>query len=203
MKILDDEKDKLLDHEYDGIRELDNHMPRWWVWLFVFTIFFGEVYLIYFELTVGPNQDQEYAQEMAEAAIMYAPSEEEVEQAESFEWVLMQDEATLARGKEIFIGNGQLCYTCHGMEGQGGVGPNLTDAYWIHGCDVETIATNIKTGFPSKGMMAYGSNMKIQDEDLRALVNYIISMQGSEPANPKAVDMARAVPCETPMVAAN
>jgi cytochrome c oxidase cbb3-type subunit 3 len=203
MKIFDDEKDKLLDHEYDGIRELDNHMPRWWVWLFVFTIFFGEVYIIYYELTIGPNQHQEYAQEMAEAAIMYAPSEEEVAESASFEWVLMQDEATLARGKVIFVGNGQLCHTCHGMAGEGLVGPNLTDEYWMHGCDIESIATSIEVGFPAKGMMAYGSNVKIQDEDLRALVNYIVSIQGSEPANPKVVDMSRAVPCETPSMAAN
>ncbi|MDV7394368.1 cbb3-type cytochrome c oxidase N-terminal domain-containing protein, partial [Arthrospira platensis SPKY1] len=129
-------------------------MPRWWVWLFVFTIFFGEVYLIYYELTIGPNQDEEYAMEMAAAAIKYAPAPEEMEAAAAFEWVVMQDDATLQRGKEIYLGNGQLCHTCHGQAGEGLVGPNLTDEMWMHGCDVETIANNIKTGFPSKGMMA-------------------------------------------------
>jgi len=198
MDIYDDEKDKLLDHEYDGIRELDNHMPRWWVWLFVFTIFFGEFYLIYYELTIGPNQDEEYAQEMAEAAILYAPEEEELaEDAEPFEWVYMDDAETLAKGKEIYLGNKQLCQTCHGQAGEGLVGPNLTDNMWLHGCDVETIAENIKTGFPSKGMMAYGSNSRIPDEELRALVSYIVSLQGSNPANAKPVDEARAKPCET------
>lgn len=197
MKVFDDEKDKLLDHEYDGIRELDNHMPRWWVWLFVFTIFFGEAYLIYYELTVGPDQDQEYAMEMAEAAILYAPSEEELEEAAAFEWVYLDDAETLSKGKEIFTGNGQLCHTCHGMNGEGLVGPDLTDQYWLHGCDMESIASSIKIGFPAKGMMPYGSNMKIQDEDLRALVSYIISLRGTEPANAKAADMNRAVPCES------
>jgi cytochrome c oxidase cbb3-type subunit 3 len=202
MKILDDEKDKLLDHEYDGIRELDNHMPRWWVWLFVFTIFFGEVYLIYYELTIGPDQVEEYEAEMAQAAILYAPDEEEIdENAAPFEWAVMQDDATLARGKEIYLGNGQLCHTCHGQAGEGLVGPNLTDEVWIYGCDIETIAENIKTGFPSKGMMPYGSNTKIQDEDLRALVNYIVSLQGTNPPNAKPADAERAVPCDSPIAA--
>ncbi len=194
MKILDDEKDKLLNHEYDGIRELDNHMPLWWLWLFYFTIAFGVGYMAYYYLLGGPDQHEEYAMEMAEAAEKFKMDEPE-EGAPSFAWAFSDDPDVIARGQEVFMGMNNLCFTCHGNAGEGLVGPNLTDDKWISGCSAEAIATSIITGFPDKGMVPYGSGAPLPNEDVNALVSYIGSLQGTNPANPKAVDEARAVDC--------
>ncbi|MFN1834496.1 cbb3-type cytochrome c oxidase N-terminal domain-containing protein [Balneola sp. MJW-20] len=196
MKILDDEKDLLLDHEYDGIKELDNHMPKWWLWLFYFTIAFGVGYMGYYYVLDGPDQHEQYEMEMAAAAEQYNlnqptdPSEEA-----SFEWAYLQDQDRIAEGKELFMGTGNLCFTCHGSSGEGLVGPNLTDNLWIHGCSAEEIANSIITGYPDKGMVAYGSGAPISNEKVQSLVSYIVSIQGSNPPNPKPADTQRAVEC--------
>ena len=195
MKVFDDEKDKLLDHEYDGIRELDNHMPVWWLWLFYFTIAFGIGYMLYYYAFGGPNMFQEYEQEMAAAAEKYQLNEDPNQEAASFNWAYSQEPEVLAKGQEIFMGMNNLCFTCHGSAGEGLVGPNLTDEYWIHGCSAEEVATSISTGFPDKGMVPYGSGAPIANEDLNALVSYIASIQGTDPPNAKAIDENRAVPC--------
>lgn len=194
MNILDDEKDKLMDHEYDGIRELDNHMPLWWVWLFYFTIGWGFLYLLYYQITgVGPDQHEQYALEMAAAEKLYgSPDDESITQVS---WVFEEDEASLSRGKEVYLSTNNLCFTCHGNAGEGIVGPNLTDELWIHGCSAQDLAKNIADGFMEKGMMPYGSNTRISDEDMTDLISYIASIQGTSPANPKAVDESRAIEC--------
>ncbi|GAB5407945.1 MAG: hypothetical protein BalsKO_03100 [Balneolaceae bacterium] len=195
MNILDDEKDKLMDHEYDGIRELDNHMPVWWVWLFYFTIGWGFLYLLYYQFTdVGLDQHEQYAAEMAEAAEKYGSNEPGSDMT-AIEWEFEKDDASLARGKEVYMSTNNLCFTCHGNAGEGLVGPNLTDEFWIHGCSAEEMAMNIAAGFMDKGMMPYGSNATIPDSDMTDLISYIASIQGTSPANPKAVDEARAVEC--------
>ncbi len=131
MKILDDEKDKLLDHEYDGIRELDNHMPVWWLWLFYFTIAFGVGYVFYYEVFEwGPDQHEEYELEMAAAAEKYNLNENDAEPVtEAFAWNYSDDPAVIEKGREIFMSTNNLCFTCHGSAGEGLVGPNLTDDY--------------------------------------------------------------------------
>ena len=196
MKILDDEKDKLLDHEYDGIRELDNHMPLWWLWLFYFTIAFGVGYLTYYYVLGGPNQHEEYEMEMAAAMEKYGDPTDKLPAVDaSLSWAYSDDPDELARGKEIFMGTGNLCFTCHGSAAEGLVGPNLTDSMWLHGCSAEEVATSIINGYPDKGMVAYGSGAPMPTEDVQALVSYIGSLQGSNPANAKPVDAARAVEC--------
>lgn len=198
MKILDDEKDLLLDHEYDGIRELDNHMPVWWLWLFYFTIAWGVGYMVYYYMLGGPSQEELYEMEMAAAEEQYnLDSSGDVEpQGESdFTWAYLDDESRIAEGKEIFMSNGNLCYTCHGSNGEGLVGPNLTDELWIHGCSAEEMATSITEGFPDKGMIAYGSGAPMSNEKVQSLISYIASIQGTDPAGAKAADMSRAQPC--------
>ncbi len=196
MKILDDEKDKLLDHEYDGIRELDNHMPVWWLWLFYFTIAFGIGYLFYYEVFEwGPDQHEEYELEMAAAIEKYNLDEEPETVAEAFAWAFSDDTDIIEKGKEIFMGMNNLCFTCHGSAGEGLVGPNLTDNYWLHGCTPEEVAKSITEGFPDKGMVAYGSGAPMPNEDVNALVSYIGSLQGTNPPNPKAIDESRAIQC--------
>jgi cytochrome c oxidase cbb3-type subunit 3 len=197
MKILDDEKDLLLDHEYDGIMELDNHMPKWWLWLFYFTIAWGFMYLLYYQFTgVGLTQEEQYEQQVALAIEQYGLEPEGGNaSAAAIDWTLETDAASLENGKTIYMGMGNLCFTCHGGAGEGLVGPNLTDAYWIHGCSPSELAQSIAVGFPEKGMMPYGSGARISDEDMTDLISYIASLQGSKPANTKPTDMARAVEC--------
>ena len=110
----------------------------------------------------------------------------------------LTDEVSLAAGKAIFEGPKGLCYTCHRKDLGGQVGPNLTDEYWLHGCDLSTIVGNIRTGFPLKGMIPYGSGRRMSDEDLLQVASYVLSMQGTNLLNPKAVDPERAQVCETP-----
>jgi cytochrome c oxidase cbb3-type subunit 3 len=198
MKILEDEKDKLLDHDYDGIQELDNHMPVWWLWLFYFTIAFGIGYLLYYEvLGIGPDQHEEYKQEIAEAKMKFGDLDK-TEPAEEFEWTVLTNEEDLEAGKKYFHSATQLCSTCHGQNAEGMVGPNLTDEFWLHGCSIEEIAASIRHGYPSKGMQPYGSGARMSNDEVQQLASYIISLQGTEPANAKAPDMSRAKECEVP-----
>lgn len=195
MKVFDDEKDKLLDHEYDGIRELDNHMPGWWLWLFYFTIAFSVGYLLYYQvLGWGPTQEEEYAQEMAAAEALYGgPREDPIE---TYDWSVLMDKEAIAKGQELYMSNQQLCFSCHGAQGQGMVGPNLTDKYWLHGCTPKDIARSIINGFPEQGMLAYGGGNQISNKEVEYLVSYITSLQGSNPPNAKEPDLDRATECE-------
>ena len=198
MKILDDEKDLVLDHEYDGIRELDNHMPGWWLWLFYFTIAWGVGYMVYYYMLGGPSQEELYEMEMAAAEEQYNLDScgDVAPQGESdFTWAYLDEEARIEEGKEIFLSNGNLCYTCHGSNGEGLVGPNLTDDLWIHGCSAEEMANSIISGFPDKGMIAYGSGAPLPNQKVQSLISYIASIQGTGPAGAKAPDMNRAQPC--------
>lgn len=204
MKVYESEKEKLLDHEYDGIRELDNHMPFWWLWLFWCTIAFAVAYLFYYQiLGWGPTQYEEYEQEMAAAEAKFGSPGGQQPAAE-FTWTISEDEADIKAGKKLFHSPAQLCYTCHGGNAEGMVGPNLTDKYWIHGCTPGDIASSIINGFPDKGMLAYGSGTKISNEKVQQLASYIASLQGSEPANAKEPNMDRAQPCsEGPLAASD
>ena len=194
--IFDDERDKLLNHEYDGIQELDNPMPGWWLYGFYFTIALGVIYLLYYDVfRIGPSQSEEYQREMEIAAQMYGVDEAE----EALDFALLEvltDEESLAIGREVYINPAQLCVTCHGANAQGLVGPDLTNNYWKYGCDLESIMNSIKTGFPQRGMPAYGSGRRISDLDLHKMASYLISLRGSSPAGARPPDMSRSVPCE-------
>lgn len=195
MKVFDDEKDKLMDHEYDGIRELDNHMPAWWLWLFYVTIAFSVLYMLYYQvLGWGPTQHEEYQQEMAAAEARYG-SPEEQNPVEDYTWAVSTEDADIAAGKELYMASEQLCFTCHGNNAQGLVGPNLTDQYWMHGCQPKDIAASIINGYPDMGMLPYGSGTKMTNEEIQQLVSYIASLQGTEPADAKEADMNRTESC--------
>lgn len=204
MKVYKGEEDKLLDHEYDGIRELDNHMPFWWLWLFFISIVFAVLYLLYYQvLGWGPTQIEEYEQEVAVAEAKFG-SPEDNDAVDAFAWSISNEEEEIASGKELFMGSAQLCFSCHGNNAQGMVGPNLTDEYWIHGCKPADIAASIIHGFPDKGMLAYGSGTKINNEKVQQLVSYIASLQDTEPADAKEADTNRAQPCtEGPLAASD
>jgi cytochrome c oxidase cbb3-type subunit 3 len=193
-------KDELMDHDADGIQEYDNDLPRWWLYGFYFTIFCSVIYIYYYHMYTGKDwnvlwygargQVAEYEHSVKEAKITLA-SVGGASSGASLKYVLKTDAAALKRGEEIFNGSSNLCFTCHRQDLGGIVGPNLTDEYWIHGGTYKSVIKSIKSGYPDKGMMPYGSNAKLSDEDLMSLASYIVSKQGSNPASPKPVDPAR------------
>lgn len=193
MASNDQNRDRLLDHEVDGIKEFDNNLPRWWLYGFYLTIIWSVVYIVnYHVLQDGQTQKNEYEAEVAQAAQLY----KNAPKATSGKATLLTDAASLAKGKEIFTGTNNLCYTCHKADGGGMVGPNLTDDYWIHGCSLEQIMKNITTGFPEKGMLPYGSNNKLTDEQLLQVASYVISLHGTNPPDPKPIDPEREKKCD-------
>ncbi len=194
--ILSDEQDLLLDHEYDGIQELNNPMPPWWLYGFYFTIVLAIVYMLWYDVFGwGLTQEQEYEREVA-AAIERFDIQSEPEITINFaDLEVLTDEMSLIAGKALFLSPRNLCSTCHGVNAQGLVGPDLTNNYWKHGCDLEAIATSIAVGYPSMGMPAYGSGVRLSDEELLQLSSYIISLRGSNPEGAKAPNMARSVEC--------
>lgn len=183
------EDDKLMDHEYDGIRELDNHMPRWWVLGFYFTIAFAAVYLVYYHFAGGPLSAKEYEMEMAAAS----PKKAEQVQVADTKLKPLTDPAALAAGEKLFVS--QTCSACHNANLGGLVGPNLTDEYWMHGCDYTTVMANVSKGFTQKGMMPFGNGKPLAETELQQLVSYVFSKKGSNPAGAKAIDPEREKKC--------
>jgi cytochrome c oxidase cbb3-type subunit 3 len=174
-----------LDHNFDGIRELDNHLPPWWKWLFYATIIWAVIYLSVYHIAGSlPLSVDEYENELAKAeeqSRIYKASQPAAvidENALTF----TNDEAIIAKGKIVFVGN---CVACHRNDGGGNsIGPNLTDNYWLHGGGIKNVFTTIKNGVVEKGMPAWGKAMSPQD--VRDVAFYIMSLQGSQPQNGKA-----------------
>ncbi len=181
---VEDEKDILLHHDYDGIRELDNHLPPWWVNMFYLTIIFAVGYiLIYHVWEKAPLPAEEYDIAMAKAKAEIAAYQETQGNSidENSVKLLSGDASAIANGKAIFDAN---CMACHGAAGEGTVGPNLTDEFWLHGGSINDVFKTIKYGVPEKGMISWQSTIK--PKDMEDVSNYILSLQGSKPANGKA-----------------
>jgi cytochrome c oxidase cbb3-type subunit 3 len=179
---LEQEADIMLDHNYDGIRELDNNLPPWWKYGFYLTIVFAIVYLTHYHITkTGSLQIEEYNNELKQAEVAAAEyrktSTNLVDEANV---TLLTDAASLAEGKQIFETN---CVACHGPEGGGVVGPNLTDDYWLHGGSIKDVFKTIKYGYPEKGMIAWKENLS--PAQIAQVASYIKSLRGTKPANPK------------------
>lgn len=199
--IFDDEQDILMNHEYDGIQELDNPMPPWWLYGFYFTIALAVVYLLWYDvLGIGPSQSEEYQRELAAAEERFgADSDGDSGAGTSVDYATLEvltDQASLDAGRTIYNNPAQLCTTCHGANAQGLVGPDLTSDYWLHGCDLASLMTSVKTGYPQQGMPPYGSGNRLSDEELQQLASYLISLRGSNPEGAKPPDMSRAEQCE-------
>lgn len=167
------------DHEYDGIRELDNDLPPWWKWLFYLTIVFAIVYMIRLFVFEADDlvQQSEYNKEMAQAASL-APAPTSTN---AFEMKVLTDPTSLANGKAIFD---KICAVCHLPDGGGLVGPNMTDDYWIHGNTLEEMFNTVTNGVIEKGMIAYKDQYSPQQR--LEVISYILTLHGTTPATPKA-----------------
>lgn len=175
-----DQDPLLLDHDYDGIRELDNKLPRWWVWLFNFTILFAVFYLGYYHvLGKGRLMTAEYEAEMQVGNEIKARAVQEFENRMA-SLQPSADAALLAEGRDTFI---KLCAPCHREDGGGLVGPNLTDDYWIHGAGFTDTLKVIWNGVPSKGMVTWKGVLK--PNTIHAVGSYIHTLRGTNPKNPK------------------
>lgn len=193
--MSDDQKDPLRNPEVDGIRELDDALPKWWLYGFYGTIALAVAFVVNYHVLPTPLVSQksiaaEYQAAMDEAARLAANRP-----AGATGTVAFTDAANLAAGQAIFEGPRNLCHTCHRKDLGGLVGPNLTDALWRYGCSVDAVVQNVTTGFPPKGMLPFGSTQRLTDKELLQVVSYVMSRQGSNPANPKPVDPALDKPC--------
>ena len=180
---LEKEADVLLEHEYDGIKELDNSLPPWWKWGFYFTVIVAVIYMFRFHVAkTGPTPLEEYDNEMKIAAAKMEEFRKNNKEAFDNKTVTLADEKGIAEGKKIF---GGTCFPCHGGNGEGNaVGPNLTDKYWLHGGSLGDVFKTITDGVPDKGMQAWGKTFS--PTDIRNISSFILSLQGSKPANAKA-----------------
>jgi cytochrome c oxidase cbb3-type subunit III len=179
---IEQEDDILLDHEYDGIRELDNNLPPWWKYGFYLTILVSVVYLVNYHVAhLSPLQAEEYRNSMTKAEQEIAEyMKTSANNVDESSVKLLTDAADLAAGKEIFINN---CSACHGREGEGTVGPNLTDEYWLHSGGVSDIFKTIKYGWPDKGMKGWKEDLS--PVQIAQVTSFIRSLKGTSPAKPK------------------
>lgn len=182
-KKIEEEHEIELDHNYDGIRELDNRLPPWWVYSFYLTIIFAVIYLARFHIFDGYDQEEEYLTEVAQAE---ADIEEWKENNKDFVSVdnvtMLEDEDRLANGEQVYIQN---CVACHKIDGGGGIGPNLTDEQWILGGGIKNIFSTISEGGRSgKGMVAWKNSLS--PSEMQEVASYVMTFQGTTPTDPKA-----------------
>lgn len=180
---IENEGELLLDHDYDGIKELDNNLPPWWVYLFYACVVFAVVYLVRFEIMGADDQEMELKKEMAQAKIEvdeYMKTAPDLMDEKTV--TLLTDAAALAEGKTIFTTN---CAACHRADGGGQIGPNLTDDQWILGGGIKNLFHTINNGGrDGKGMIAWKGTLK--PKEMQKVASYIISLKGSNPVDPKA-----------------
>jgi cytochrome c oxidase cbb3-type subunit 3 len=178
-----DHGDEKIVHEYDGILEADNHLPRWWLFTLYTAIGFAVFYWVTYEgLRVFPSPTAAFAVEQAKAAEAEAAKLKAMGAANDDNLMAMaKNDAVKAEGKEIFLKN---CLSCHGPTGGGGIGPNLTDGHWLHGSKPTQIYTTVKEGFTKNGMPAWGA--LIGEERVRVAAAYVISIKGTNVPGGKA-----------------
>lgn len=180
---LEKEKDIMMAHDYDGIRELDNHLPPWWTGLFYATIVFSIAYLLFFHVfNTLPLPEQEYENELAiakqEALKFKAANPAPVIDENNVEATL--DAQALADGQTVYLSN---CASCHRRDGGGDIGPNLTDDYWLHGGDVKSIFKTVRHGVTGTNMISWEGF--ISPEKIKNVSSYVLTLKGSNPPNPK------------------
>ncbi len=195
LKPLAAEKDIELDHNFDGIKELNNPIPPWFNVLFIGTIIFAVGYLFVFHIFgIGDLQAKEYDNELAQAKIQ---KEEYIKKVGNLidenNVTLITDTKLLEPGKQIYISK---CVVCHGENGEGKVGPNLTDEYWLHGGTIKDLFKTIEYGVPSKGMVAWANSLK--PNEIQEVASYVLSLQGTNPIGAKEPQGEKALSAAAP-----
>jgi cytochrome c oxidase cbb3-type subunit 3 len=177
---IEEEHTILMDHEYDGIRELDNNLPPWWKYGFYFTILWGLVYFAHYHIMeLGELSDEEYRSELIQAEKerkAYLETAGDLITADNVQYSV--DAVSIAQGESIYTAN---CKTCHGANAQGDAGPNLTDKYWKNGGDIKSIYTIVNNG--KGGMPKWGG--RLSAKDIRNVISYVHTLKGTNPANAK------------------
>ena len=183
LKPMSEEKNLVMEHEFDGIQELDNPTPAWFRYLFYSSIAFAVCYLlVYHVFNLAPLQYEEYRIEMAKADV--AKKEflsKEANRVDENTVKLVSDPAVLADGKKVFMTN---CVACHGAAAQGAIGPNLTDDYWLHGGKINDVFKTIKYGVQPKGMPTW--EKQLSPKQIADVANYVKSLHGTNPPGAKA-----------------
>lgn len=179
---VEHEADIDLGHDYDGIRELDNKLPPWWLGMFYLSIVFAFVYMFAFHMSdIGASSKQEYETEMevakAEVNAYLATQGEKVNETNV---TVLTDPQEVAMGASIFEAN---CVSCHGKLAEGGIGPNMTDDYWLHGGSIQDMFKVIKNGVPEKGMISWSEQLRASD--MQRVASYIMTLKGTNPPNAK------------------
>lgn len=201
-KPIEEEHEIILDHDYDGIKELDNSLPPWWLYGFYITIIFAIVYLLRFHVFNGTNQFEELKNEYAVANAEIEEYKKTAKDLVDFNTVTqLTDASSLAFGKQVFE---TICVACHKADGGGGIGPNLTDDYWILGGGIKNVFHTItEGGRDGKGMIAWKQSYK--PSEIQQIASYVLTLQGTTPAEPKApegelwVDETTEAPAEAPV----
>jgi len=180
--MADENKDRLLDHEYDGITEYDNPMPRWWLLTFAGTVIFSVIYLF----DVGPigngkGRIADYEAELAAAAARQPEMPSTVDPSQLL--AMAADGAVTSAGQQVYT---SYCAACHGPDGGGLIGPNLADGFWIHGGAPEAVYRTIAEGVLAKGMPPWEKSLK--PDQMNAVTAYVLSLAGTTPTNPKAAE---------------
>jgi len=179
---VEEEKDILLDHDYDGIKELDNDLPPWWKYGFYLTIVIAFIYMVNFHVAnTGDLQDVEYIKSIAKAKMEVEDYMKTAANNVDETTIKQLPAADVEDGKKIFVLN---CSTCHGKEGQGSVGPNLSDKYWIHGGSLVDIFKSVKYGWVDKGMKAWKEDLSPMQ--IAQISSYIRTITGTNPPGAKA-----------------
>ncbi|MEC4050857.1 cbb3-type cytochrome c oxidase N-terminal domain-containing protein [Flavobacterium sp. SUN046] len=182
---IEQEADVMLDHDYDGIRELDNVLPPWWVYLFYGTIIFALVYIVRFEVIGDYTQAQEFDKEVADANLEIAKNAATAPDDMNVDKVtLLTDAESLAKGKAIFT---NTCAACHKADGGGQIGPNLTDEFWINGGGIKNVFKLISEGSKNNPTMVAWKN-NIKPSDIQKIASYVLSLQGTKPAGAKPAE---------------
>lgn len=182
QKPIEEEDEIILDHNYDGIKELDNSLPPWWLYGFYISIIFGAVYLLKYHVFNGEGQYDELETELVEAKAAIEAYKKTAKNLVDINTVtVLTDASDISAGKTIFETN---CIACHMADGGGGIGPNLTDKYWILGGDIKSVFKTVSEGGRSgKGMIAWKQQLK--PLEIAQVSSYVLNFQGTTPANPK------------------
>ncbi len=184
-KAVEEEHEIILDHNYDGIKELDNNLPPWWLYGFYASIVFAAIYLVRFHVFNGENQYDELESDLAQAKIDIEEYKKTAKDLVDFNTVeVLTDAGDLKAGQSLYETN---CIACHKVDGGGGIGPNLTDKHWILGGGIKNVFKTISEGGrDGKGMIAWKQSLK--PSEIAQVASYVLQFEGTTPAEPKAAE---------------